>query len=66
MNDRANAEWHRRTTLKSGETQDWLCMDIYTFAKEEISKKDTTSRLCVRDAGRIHSRRCHPRRCHHL
>ena len=29
--DKAYTEWHRRATLKSGEKQDWLGVDIYTF-----------------------------------
>ncbi|MDD9904934.1 MAG: nuclear transport factor 2 family protein [Rhodospirillaceae bacterium] len=39
--EKAYAEWHRRATLKSGETQDWLGVDIYTFGGREIVKKDT-------------------------
>ncbi|MBT4486879.1 MAG: nuclear transport factor 2 family protein [Rhodospirillaceae bacterium] len=39
--EKAYAEWHRRATLKSGETQDWLGVDIYTFGDGEILKKDT-------------------------
>jgi len=27
--------------LKNGETQDWLGVDIYTFAHGKIAKKDT-------------------------
>ena len=41
VDDKAYAEWHRRATLKSGETQDWLGVDIYTFANGKIAKKDT-------------------------
>ena len=41
VDEKAYAEWHRRATLKSGETQDWLGVDIYTFGGREIVKKDT-------------------------
>ena len=41
INEKAYAEWHRRATLKNGETQDWLGVDIYTFAHGKIAKKDT-------------------------
>ncbi len=39
--EKAYAEWHRRATLKSGEKQDWLGVDIYTFGNGQIVKKDT-------------------------
>ena len=41
VGDKAYTEWHRRATLKSGEKQDWLGVDIYTFGEGEILKKDT-------------------------
>jgi uncharacterized protein (TIGR02246 family) len=41
VGDKAYAEWHRRATLKSGERQDWLGVDIYTFEAGKIAKKDT-------------------------
>lgn len=41
IDEKAYAEWHRRATLKSGENQDWLGVDIYTFGDGEIVKKDT-------------------------
>jgi uncharacterized protein (TIGR02246 family) len=39
--DKAYSEWHRKATLKNGEKQDWLGVDIYTFKKGKILKKDT-------------------------
>ncbi len=41
IDEKAFAEWHRRATLKSGETQDWLGIDVYTFGDGQIVKKDT-------------------------
>lgn len=41
IDEKAYAEWHRRATLKSGETQDWLGVDIYTFGGGQVVKKDT-------------------------
>ena len=41
VDDKAYAEWHRRATLKSIEAQDWLGVDVYTFANSKIAKKDT-------------------------
>lgn len=41
VDDKAYAEWRRRATLKSGEAQDWLGVDVYTFANGKIAKKDT-------------------------
>lgn len=41
IDEKAYAEWHRRATLKSGETQEWLGVDIYTFKGRQIVKKDT-------------------------
>lgn len=41
IDEKAYAEWHRRATLKTGETQDWMGVDIYTFGNGEIVKKDT-------------------------
>jgi uncharacterized protein (TIGR02246 family) len=39
--DKAYAEWHRKATLNTGEKQDWLGVDVYTFKGGEIAKKDT-------------------------
>ncbi len=41
LGEKAYAEWHRRATLKTGEKQDWLGVDIYTFGAGKIAKKDT-------------------------
>ena len=35
------SEWRRQATLPSGETQDWLGLDIFTFADGLVVKKDT-------------------------
>ena len=39
--DRAVTEWHRTATLKSGERQEWLGCDLYTFRGDLILRKDT-------------------------
>ncbi len=39
--DKGYSEWRRRCTLPSGEKQDWLGLDIFTFRDGLIAKKDT-------------------------
>ncbi len=39
--DRAVTEWHRTATLASGEKQEWLGCDLYTFRNGQIVMKDT-------------------------
>ena len=39
--DRAVTEWHRTATLKTGERQEWLGCDLYTFRRGLIVMKDT-------------------------
>jgi hypothetical protein len=39
--DKGYSEWRRQCTLPSGETQDWLGLDIFTFKDGLIAKKDT-------------------------
>jgi len=39
--DRAVTEWHRTATLASGEKQEWLGCDLYTFRDGQIVMKDT-------------------------
>ena len=39
--DRALTEWHRTATLKTGERQEWLGCDLYTFRRGLIVMKDT-------------------------
>ncbi|QQS14732.1 MAG: nuclear transport factor 2 family protein [Rhodospirillales bacterium] len=39
--DRAVTEWHRTATLPSGERQEWLGCDLYTFRHGLIVMKDT-------------------------
>jgi ketosteroid isomerase-like protein len=39
--DRAVTEWHRTATLASGERQEWLGCDLYTFRGDKILRKDT-------------------------
>jgi ketosteroid isomerase-like protein len=39
--DRAVTEWHRTATLRSGERQEWLGCDLYTFRRGLIVMKDT-------------------------
>jgi uncharacterized protein (TIGR02246 family) len=41
VGNKAYSEWHRKATLKNGEKQDWLGVDIYTFSNGKILKKDT-------------------------
>ena len=35
------AEWHRTSTTASGEKQDWLGCDLFTFRDNQIVLKDT-------------------------
>ncbi len=39
--DKGYSEWRRRRTLPTGETQDWLGLDIFTFRDGLIQRKDT-------------------------
>jgi len=39
--DRAVTEWHRTATLHTGERQEWLGCDLYTFRRGLIVMKDT-------------------------
>jgi ketosteroid isomerase-like protein len=39
--NRAVTEWHRTATLKTGERQEWLGCDLYTFRRGLIVMKDT-------------------------
>ena len=39
--NRAVTEWHRTATLTTGEKQEWLGCDLYTFRGELIVRKDT-------------------------
>ena len=41
VGNRGITEWHRTATLASGERQEWLGVDIYTFRGEKILRKDT-------------------------
>ena len=35
------SEWHRTGTLASGERQDWLGLDLFTFRDGKVIKKDS-------------------------
>ena len=39
--NRAVTEWHRTATLHTGERQEWLGCDLYTFRRGLIVMKDT-------------------------
>src|SRR4029450_13320229 len=39
--NRAVTEWHRTATLRTGERQEWLGCDLYTFRPGLIGLKDT-------------------------
>jgi len=39
--NRAVTEWHRTATLTTGEKQEWLGCDLYTFREGKIAMKDT-------------------------
>jgi hypothetical protein len=41
VGNRGITEWHRSATLASGEKQEWLGVDIYTFRGQKILRKDT-------------------------
>ncbi|MGE0151034.1 MAG: nuclear transport factor 2 family protein [Reyranellaceae bacterium] len=41
VGNRGVTEWHRTATLTSGERQEWLGVDIYTFRGQQILRKDT-------------------------
>ncbi len=41
VGNRGVTEWHRTATLASGEKQEWLGVDIYTFRGQKILRKDT-------------------------
>jgi taurine dehydrogenase small subunit len=45
--NRAVAEWHRTATLKTGERQEWLGCDLYTFRRSLIVMKDTYIKVVV-------------------
>ena len=38
--NRAATEWHRTATLRTGERQEWLGCDLYTFRRGLIVMKD--------------------------
>ena len=41
VGNRAVTEWHRTATLTTGEKQEWLGCDLYTFRGDKIERKDT-------------------------
>jgi len=45
--NRAVTEWHRTATLKTGERQEWLGCDLYTFRHSLIVMKDTYIKVVV-------------------
>ena len=45
--NRAVTEWHRTATLKSGERQEWLGCDLYTFRRGLIVMKDTYIKVVI-------------------
>ncbi len=45
--NRAVTEWHRTATLRSGERQEWLGCDLYTFRRGLIVMKDTYIKVVV-------------------
>jgi ketosteroid isomerase-like protein len=45
--NRAVTEWHRTATLQSGERQEWLGCDLYTFRRGLIVMKDTYIKVVV-------------------
>lgn len=45
--DRAVTEWHRTATLVTGERQEWLGCDLYTFRRGLIVMKDTYIKVVV-------------------
>ncbi len=45
--DRAVTQWHRTATLKTGERQEWLGCDLYTFRRGLIVMKDTYIKVVI-------------------
>jgi len=45
--DRAVTEWRRTATLATGERQEWLGCDLYTFRRGLIVMKDTYIKVVV-------------------
>lgn len=45
--NRAVTEWHRTATLRSGDRQEWLGCDLYTFRRGLIVMKDTYIKVVV-------------------
>lgn len=45
--NRAVTEWHRTATLRTGERQEWLGCDLYTFRRGLIVMKDTYIKVVV-------------------
>ena len=45
--NRAVTEWHRTATLRSGERQEWLGCDLYTFRRGLIAMKDPYIKVVV-------------------
>ena len=45
--NRAVTEWHRTATLATGERQEWLGCDLYTFRRGLIVMKDTYIKVVV-------------------
>jgi ketosteroid isomerase-like protein len=45
--NRAVTEWHRTATLRTGEHQEWLGCDLYTFRRGLIVMKDTYIKVVV-------------------
>ncbi|CAN5697486.1 hypothetical protein BH11PSE3_BH11PSE3_44550 [soil metagenome] len=44
---RAVTEWHRTATLRTGERQEWLGCDLYTFRRGLIVLKDTYVKVVI-------------------
>jgi ketosteroid isomerase-like protein len=45
--NRAVTEWHRTATLRTGERQEWLGCDLYTFRRSLIVMKDTYIKVVI-------------------
>ncbi len=45
--DRAVTEWHRTATMATGERQEWLGCDLYTYRRGLIVMKDTYIKVIV-------------------
>lgn len=43
--DMVVTQWRRKATLATGEKQEWLGVDLYTFRHHKIVKKDTYVKL---------------------